>query len=1252
MKSIIILLITIAAILSVETQTHAQEIWGMTKYGGTWNKGVIFKMDEKASTQEVVFSFEAEGLPEGKMTEYSEGVFYGMTTDGGEYGYGIIYRFESGPGSFTRILSFEGEVSGKDGSGSMVFASNGKFYGMTVTGGIHDKGILFEFEPATETFIKKVDFDGNEKGSEPLGSLIEGSDGNLYGMTSMGGIYDAGVLFGYDYTSGSFTKLADFNGEDMGSNPMGSLTEASDNRLYGMTRWGGANNYGVIFRFDPANKQFNTLFNFDGEESGRNPHGSLTEASNGKLYGTTPFGGAYNLGVLFEFDYSLNSYLKKYDFTGLLDIRTYGTLTLASNDNLYAVIHNSFGVGFVLMEFDPELDIIQEISYQYDDLRDYYGSMESMVMSANGKMYFWGRDIFFIDNEVYLFEFDPESGTITRHFSNSSSSTGNYPLGHLVEAVNGKLYATTSRGGIFDCGVLFEFDPVSNKYRKIIDFDGVSKGANPLGSLLSAKNAKLYGMTREGGFEGKGVLFEFDPVTEEYTKIFDFNGDETGEYPCGSLIQGTDNKLYGMAALGGAYGYGVLFALDPSSGSFEKYIDFNGTEKGRQPYGSLIQASDGNLYGVTKFGGIANKGVLFEYNIHSDNFLKLNDCQNMPVELMQASNGMIYGSGVYIFEYDPLTKAFNEIKEIPASGSIGKLLEISDDTLLGMDFGEIAYQDGIEDRGKIFELDLINYNTSVVLKFNGPNGKHPDNSSLMQINRSSKPVAVCKNITLYLNESGQAMLHPADIDNGSSGSKIELEVSKNIFSCSNIGENSITLTVADENKNSATCNAMVLVADTIPPDAVCRDIEVVLDADGRADIVIEDIDSGSYDACGIQSMTMGIKSFTCDDVGENSVELTVTDNNGNSSVCYATVEVSDTIPPVAKCTDIEVALDVDGNAVIEAGNIDNGSLDACGILTRKLDVTTFTCENIGENTVELVVTDINENNASCMAVVNVVDRIFPEITCVSNKKVFLDPYRDTYKLLISEWVPNVTDNCRIESPVFSINRGEPFTISSRESFELEAGVNDMIWKASDGAGNISSCASVITIEKRPTALRILKNEVNIKEGEIRIEAALMDELLENGVKGKMLMFEFKGSLETAVTNGNGIAAAALPYDEELSGSEFVDVSFPEDANYSGSRLEAGLVTGTNGIAISGIKVYPNPFSEKLTIEFVSPQSAEARIDIVDPAGRLVKTIFNQPVEAGMFYKAQYSPKFTSSGYLIYRIIIDNEVQSGKVIYRQ
>ena len=142
----------------------------------------------------------------------------------------------------------------------------------------------------------------------------------------------------------------------------------------------------------------------------------------------------------------------------------------------------------------------------------------------------------------------------------------------------------TFQGGNDNVGVIFSFDPLTSIYTKVRDFDTLN-GSHPSGSLIQAGDGKLYGMTNQGGLLGSGVLFSFDLLTSTYTKLKDF-GIGSGAYPYGSLMQANDGKLYGMTLQGGLNGDGAIFSFDPSASTYVKLMDFDSTN-GANPSGKL-----------------------------------------------------------------------------------------------------------------------------------------------------------------------------------------------------------------------------------------------------------------------------------------------------------------------------------------------------------------------------------------------------------------------------------------------------------------------------------------------------------------------------------------------------------------------------------------------------------------------------------------------------------------------------------------
>jgi uncharacterized repeat protein (TIGR03803 family) len=194
-----------------------------------------------------------------------------------------------------------------------------------------------------------------------------------------------------------------------------------------------------------------------------------------------------------------------------------------------------------------------------------------------------------------------------------------------VQLPNGRIFGVTDFGGNNNMGTLFEFEPATNNIVKKVDFAGVSNGGVPAGSLLYF-DTKLYGLTHEGGANNMGVLFEYDPIANDLTVKKHFNGALVGNKPVGNVMKAMDDKLYGMTNRGGAFNWGVIFAYDPATGDLGKVHDFTGVlADGLDVNGSLVESSNGKLYGVTEQGGTDNKGVLFEFDPADSSFTKKQD---------------------------------------------------------------------------------------------------------------------------------------------------------------------------------------------------------------------------------------------------------------------------------------------------------------------------------------------------------------------------------------------------------------------------------------------------------------------------------------------------------------------------------------------------------------------------------------------------------------------------------------------------
>jgi uncharacterized repeat protein (TIGR03803 family) len=247
-----------------------------------------------------------------------------------------------------------------------MLASDGNFYGMEVDGGSNDCGFIFSFDPALSNFKKLIDFDINT-GQFPIGTLKQGRDGKLYGVTKLCGTGGKGTIFSFDLASATITRLTDFD-NNLQSFPVGNLMQAADGKFYGVTGGEGRDNQGAIFSFDPSTRTVATVNVFPITQSGSNVSGKLMQANDGKLYGVCNNGGTSEGGVIFSIDPMSNKYteLKNLDlvdgshpFGGLAqgnDKKLYG---LTSQGGIYdALAGNNQGV---LFSFDSRKAIYSKL---------------------------------------------------------------------------------------------------------------------------------------------------------------------------------------------------------------------------------------------------------------------------------------------------------------------------------------------------------------------------------------------------------------------------------------------------------------------------------------------------------------------------------------------------------------------------------------------------------------------------------------------------------------------------------------------------------------------------------------------------------------------------------------------------------------------------------------------------------------------------------------------------------------------------
>jgi uncharacterized repeat protein (TIGR03803 family) len=364
--------------------------------------------------------------------------------------------------TFSVVYRFQAGSGGWNPGGGVILDASGNLYGTASRGG-KQCGVVFEVTAAgAETPIHTF----GQKGCEPLAGLVQDVAGNFYGTTRIGGRYAKGIVFKLA-PDGKFTVLHKFgvNGDD-GALPVTGLILGSDGKLYGTTAYGGDANCpsgfggcGTIFKLSLSGKE-TILHRFSGgAHDGANPSTGLVQDIAGNLYGATECqsGGPHCHTGVFKLDPS------------------HKLTTLDDRDEAR---------GFVL---------------------DAAGNLYGTGSGGSGNCGVNGCGV--------VFKLDTNSGEETVLYNFLGAPDGWIPLGGVIRDLAGNLYGTTVLGGAFNGGIVFRIDP-SGSESILHSFKG-SDGAGPVSALVQDGAGNLYGTTPDGGRgcdqSGCGVVFKITP---------------------------------------------------------------------------------------------------------------------------------------------------------------------------------------------------------------------------------------------------------------------------------------------------------------------------------------------------------------------------------------------------------------------------------------------------------------------------------------------------------------------------------------------------------------------------------------------------------------------------------------------------------------------------------------------------------------------------------------------------------------------
>ena len=619
-----------------------------------------------ASTPTTLVSFDNStngGNPEyGALIADAAGNLFGTTADGGATGRGDGTVFElTGTGfqvactpTLTTLVSFNG-ANGSSPQAPLIADAAGDLFGMTYFGGANDDGTIFEITFSGGSYASTpttlVSFNGTN-GYEPTGGLIADAAGDLFGTTRFGGAYDQGTVFEIAYTGGTPTTLVSFNGAN-GQIPEAPLIADAAGDLFGTTTGGGANNLGTVFEIVKTSGTYastpTTLVSFNGSDGQGHVAGLIADGA-GNLFGTTEFGGANNVGTVFELVNNGGSY----NLTTLVTFNItngavpFGGLIADAAGDLFGTTDgggaNSHGTVFELVNGGGG-------SYSLTTLISFNGANGSspqapLIADAAGDL-FGTTQQGGANNDGTVFELVNSGGGsyTTTTLVSVDVNNGRGPQAALFADAAGDLFGTTSLGGSIGDGTVFEITCTGFQVAVSPVFSGSTAtsaaeegGLVTLGATVAPLNVAI-GVTITGlahdlsAFNGgiytagtgnwTGTAAQFNALTfhagEDGSQTLSITATTTGP-EAGTAIESyaltvdpvAENPVFGgLTATSAAEANPVISGSTATSAALTTLVNFNGSN-GAFPYAGVIADAAGDLFGTTQDGGANGIGTVFE----------------------------------------------------------------------------------------------------------------------------------------------------------------------------------------------------------------------------------------------------------------------------------------------------------------------------------------------------------------------------------------------------------------------------------------------------------------------------------------------------------------------------------------------------------------------------------------------------------------------------------------------------------------
>ncbi len=449
------------------------------------------------------------------------------------------------------------------------------------------------------------------KGESPYAGVIRDSTGDLYGTTYSGGAFNAGTVYTV-HAGGGETILHNFTGGADGGNPYGGVVTDGRGNLYGTTYYGGAFDFGVVYKLSATGQQ-TVLYSFTGEADGGYPHAGVILDPQGNLYGTTQTGGntcnfiPFSCGVVYKVDTAgQETVVFAFDQAIATGNNPGSGVVRDAAGNLYGTAGGGDLEQGVVYKVDPTGHETVLYTFEYPFFNDGTDPNSDLALDASGNLY--GTTVYGggFTNEGSLYKIGPTGGE-TQLISFSGTNGAN-PYGGVVFDAMGNLYGATSSGGASGFGVVYKLTSTGAE-TVLYNFTGAGDGGDPTDTLILDASGNLYGTAEHGGRAGAGVVFKIDPTGRE-TVLYSFPGASGGSSPQAPVLRDFSGNLYGTTSEGGVNGAGTVYQID-ATGKETLLYSFTGGLDGADPQAGVFRDKAGNLYGTAAAGGILSSTCEF-----------------------------------------------------------------------------------------------------------------------------------------------------------------------------------------------------------------------------------------------------------------------------------------------------------------------------------------------------------------------------------------------------------------------------------------------------------------------------------------------------------------------------------------------------------------------------------------------------------------------------------------------------------------